>query len=110
MLKGLWWICFAMKGMMCYTCLKQRLELSMSNFWMKPAENLAFCLPMTRILVSLTFLQRKISAGILLMRFVSEKSSVKANLLQSILKTYGHRLVGSFTVVSESKVRIRPLR
>ncbi len=57
----------------------------------------------------LIFLQKKISAGIILMRFVSEKSSVKARFMQSLLKTYGNNLQGNFTVVREGKVRRRPL-
>jgi predicted nuclease of predicted toxin-antitoxin system len=57
----------------------------------------------------LIFLQKKISAGIILMRFVSEKSSVKTRFMQSFLKTYGNNLRGYFTVVREGKVRRRPL-
>jgi len=57
----------------------------------------------------LIFLQQKISSGIVLMRFTSEKSSVKAKFMHSLLLKYEHRLMGSFTVVSEAKVRIRPL-
>lgn len=57
----------------------------------------------------LIFLQKKISAGIILMRFVSEKSSVKVRFMQSLLKTYGNNLQGNFTVVREGKVRRRPL-
>lgn len=40
----------------------------------------------------LVFLQKKVAAGIILMRFVSEKSSVKAHFMQSLLKTYGNNL------------------
>ncbi len=58
----------------------------------------------------LIFLQGKVSRGIVLMRFVSEKSSIKSRFMKSALKNYSHRFSGSFTVVSESKVRIRPLR
>lgn len=57
----------------------------------------------------LIFLQKKISAGIILMRFVSEKSSVKARFMQSLVGTYGDKLPGYFTVVREGKVRRRPL-
>lgn len=57
----------------------------------------------------LIFLQKKISAGIILMRFVSEKSSVKARFMQALLTTYGNNLQGYFTVVREGKVRRRPL-
>jgi predicted nuclease of predicted toxin-antitoxin system len=58
----------------------------------------------------LVYFQKKVTSGILLMRFVSEKSSFKIRFLKAVLKDYGHRLISAFTVVSESKVRIRPLR
>jgi predicted nuclease of predicted toxin-antitoxin system len=57
----------------------------------------------------LVFLQKKVSAGIILMRFVSEKSSVKVHFMQSLLKTYGSSLQGCFTVVREGKIRRRLL-
>ncbi len=57
----------------------------------------------------LVYLQRKVSTGIILMRFVSEKSSVKAHFMQSLLKTYGNSLQGYFTVVREGMIRRRPL-
>jgi len=57
----------------------------------------------------LVFLQKRVTAGIILMRFVSDKSSVKAHFMQSLLKTYGDSLLGHFTVVREGKIRRRPL-
>lgn len=57
----------------------------------------------------LIYLQKKVSTGIILMRFVSEKSSIKSYFIQSLLKTYGSSLMGSFTVVREGKIRRRPL-
>jgi len=57
----------------------------------------------------LVYLQRKNTVGIVLMRFTIAKSSHKARYMVSLLKTYGDRLNGSFTVVSESKIRIRKL-
>jgi hypothetical protein len=72
--------------------------------------------PLSRILLTndkdygeLVFLQKKVSAGIILMRFVSEKSSVKTRFMQSLLKIYGNNLQGYFTVVREGKIRRRPL-
>jgi len=57
----------------------------------------------------LVFLQKKVSAGIVLMRFISEKSMIKARFMQSLLKVYGDSLQGYFTVVREGQVRRRPL-
>jgi len=57
----------------------------------------------------LVFLQKKVSAGIILMRFVSEKSWVKVHFMQTLLKTYGNSLQGYFTVIREGKIRRRPL-
>jgi predicted nuclease of predicted toxin-antitoxin system len=58
----------------------------------------------------LVYLQRKVSGGIILMRFVSEKSSVKVQFMKSLVQTHSHLLGGYFTVVREGKVRRRPLR
>ncbi len=57
----------------------------------------------------LVFLQKKVATGVVLMRFVSEKSSVKVRFMLSFLQAYGNHLKGYFTVVREGKVRRRPL-
>jgi len=57
----------------------------------------------------LIYLQRKIATGIILMRFVSEKSATKVGFISSFLKSHGHRINGNFIVINEAKIRIRPL-
>ncbi len=57
----------------------------------------------------LIFLQKKISAGIILMRFDSEKSTIKATFMQSFLQAHSQQMQGFVTVVSEGKIRRRPL-
>jgi predicted nuclease of predicted toxin-antitoxin system len=58
----------------------------------------------------LIFLQGKSAEGILLMRFVSDRSSVKVRFVESLMRTQADRLRGHFTVVSEGTLRRRPLR
>jgi len=58
----------------------------------------------------LIFLQGKSTEGILLMRFVSDKSSIKVHFVESLMRTHADRLRGYFTVLSEGKLRRRPLR
>jgi hypothetical protein len=57
----------------------------------------------------LVYLQKKVSAGIILLRFVSEKSSVKVRFMKALVQTHSHILKGYFTVIREGKIRRRPL-
>lgn len=57
----------------------------------------------------LVYLQGKNSAGIILMRFVSEKSSLKVKSIAYLINNYSDSLEGHFTVIDEAKVRIRKL-
>jgi len=58
----------------------------------------------------LVYLRGQVATGILLLRFRTERSSVKAALVETFLRSAASRLVGHFTVLSESGARIRPLR
>lgn len=57
----------------------------------------------------LTFLQKKVSTGILLIRSRSESSVIKVELVRRVLKEREDRLKGYFVVVSERGYRVRPL-
>lgn len=53
--------------------------------------------------------QKKDFPGLILMRFFQESSSKKIEVLDHLLKLHGNKLAGHFTVVSEARIRIRPL-
>jgi predicted nuclease of predicted toxin-antitoxin system len=57
----------------------------------------------------LAFLQCKVVTGILLLRFRSEDTNQKIAVLQSALSRYGSKMQGNFTVISETKIRIRKI-
>lgn len=57
----------------------------------------------------LVYLQGKNNIGIILMRFVSEKSAVKTRLV-SHLSNNSDCLIDHFTVIREAKIRFRKLR
>lgn len=58
----------------------------------------------------LVYLQKKVTEGILLLRFSTEKSTVKAAFVEALLKERGFCLTGHFVVLSEAGVRARKLR
>lgn len=58
----------------------------------------------------LVYLQGKNNVGIILMRFVSEKSKVKTRFVAHLVNNFSDRLIGHFTVISETKIRFRNLR
>jgi predicted nuclease of predicted toxin-antitoxin system len=55
----------------------------------------------------LVFLQRKSSAGVILMRFTNDDSSNKVRYISHLMTNYSDRLEGNFTVINETKVRFR---
>jgi predicted nuclease of predicted toxin-antitoxin system len=57
----------------------------------------------------LTFLQRRVKNGIVLLRFQSESIPLKQDRLSQLLKNRGADLPSSFTVVSDARVRLRHL-
>lgn len=58
----------------------------------------------------LVYLQGKNNIGIILMRFVSERSTVKTKFMSHLINNFSDRLIGHFTVISEAKIRIRKLK
>ncbi len=58
----------------------------------------------------LVHMQGKNSIGIILMRFVSEKSALKTKFISYLINNFSDRLLGHFTVISEAKIRFRKLR
>lgn len=58
----------------------------------------------------LVYMQGKNSIGIILMRFVSEKSALKTKFMSHLINNFSDRLLGHFTVISEAKIRFRKLR
>jgi len=58
----------------------------------------------------LVYLQEKNSVGIILMRFISERSAVKTKFMLHLINNYSDRLLGYFTVINEAKIRFRKLK
>ena len=58
----------------------------------------------------LVYLQGKNSIGIILMRFISERSATKTKFMSHLINNFSDRLIGHFTVISEAKIRFRKLR
>lgn len=58
----------------------------------------------------LIYLQGKNSIGIILMRFISEKSTVKTKFMSHLIQNFSDRLLGHFTVISEANIRFRKLK
>jgi len=57
----------------------------------------------------LTFLQRQTKYGILLLRCYSENTQHKIDLLKNVIAEHRGKIPGHFTVISEGKVRFRPI-
>ena len=49
--------------------------------------------------------ERKPHRGVILLRLADERSTVKIEVLQKLLRTYSDRIPGQFVVVTETKVR-----
>jgi len=58
----------------------------------------------------LVFRTRKSHGGVILLRLRDESAENRVRVLASVLERWADRLSGSFTVATEGKVRIRPLR
>lgn len=57
----------------------------------------------------LTFLQKKLSTGIILFRVKGQMSEHKVKLMKMVLKNYRDRLLNHFMVVTRKKIRIIPM-
>lgn len=58
----------------------------------------------------LVYLEKRISSGILLLRFLTEKSEVKARFVDDFISQYENKVPQNFVVLSEKGVRIRKLK
>jgi predicted nuclease of predicted toxin-antitoxin system len=58
----------------------------------------------------MAYRENRASAGILLLRLEAQDGAEKAARLSRILPLIENRLVGHFAVVTEARVRVRPLR
>lgn len=58
----------------------------------------------------LAFLQGRASVGLMLLRLPGLTSSAKADRTVAVLDLLADRLYGAFVVVTESKIRRRPLK
>ena len=57
----------------------------------------------------LTFLQRKLSAGVILIRVKGQKTSDKVKLVKKVLKDHRDKPPNHFVVVSKTKFRFIPM-
>lgn len=58
----------------------------------------------------IVFRQRRASAGVVLLRLAGLPAEIKARLVKQVVDEHGNQLLGSFTVVTRQRVRIRPAR
>jgi predicted nuclease of predicted toxin-antitoxin system len=58
----------------------------------------------------IVYLQGKNNIGVILMRFVSERSTIKTKFMSHLIANFSDRLLGHFTVISEAKIRFRKLK
>jgi len=57
----------------------------------------------------LVFNQRKVTTGIILLRFKGQDIKKKTKSLHKLLKFYDEKITGNFVVVSDKKIRFKPL-
>jgi predicted nuclease of predicted toxin-antitoxin system len=57
----------------------------------------------------LIFLQKKLSTGIILMRMRGQETARKITVFKKLLQTHHDKLMGSFVIITDKKVRIIPL-
>ncbi|MBI4682213.1 MAG: DUF5615 family PIN-like protein [Nitrospirae bacterium] len=57
----------------------------------------------------LTFLQKKLSTGIILIRVKEQRADDKVKLMKQLLHNYSDKLLNHFTVVSKKKFRFVPM-
>ncbi len=58
---------------------------------------------------NLVFYKQQAAFGIVLMRFSSEITSLKCEMVKHLLTHHGEKLKNHFTVISEQQIRIKPL-
>lgn len=58
----------------------------------------------------LTFLQGKLSVGVILIRVKGQKTNDKVKIIRKMLKDHGNQLLNHFVVVSKTKFRFIPMR
>ncbi len=57
----------------------------------------------------LTFLQKKLSTGIILIRIKGQKAEEKVKLIETLLGNYSYKLLNHFVVITKKKIRFIPL-
>jgi predicted nuclease of predicted toxin-antitoxin system len=57
----------------------------------------------------LTFLQKRISTGIILLRIKGQKARDKVKLIDKVLQKYRDKLMGHFVVITKNKIRFVPM-
>jgi predicted nuclease of predicted toxin-antitoxin system len=57
----------------------------------------------------LTFLQKRISTGIILLRIRGQKAQDKVKLIDKLMQKYSDKLLGHFVVITKNKIRFVPM-
>ena len=57
----------------------------------------------------LTFLQRKLSVGVILIRVKGQKTNDKVKIMRRVLKDHSNKLLNHFVVLSKAKFRFIPM-
>lgn len=57
----------------------------------------------------LTFLQKKLSTGIILIRVKGQRPQDKIKVMKKLLKNYSDKLLHHFVVITKKKIRIIPM-
>ena len=59
--------------------------------------------------VELIYLQKKISAGIILFRVREQRAEDKVNLIKYLLENFSEKILNHFIVITGEKIRINPM-
>ena len=57
----------------------------------------------------LTFLQRKLSVGVILIRVKGQKTNDKVKIMRRVLKDHSNKLLNHFVVLSKARFRFIPM-
>lgn len=57
----------------------------------------------------ITFLQKKLSAGIILFRVKEQNAQDKIILIKKLLQNYGEKIVNHFIVINKDRIRFVPM-
>jgi len=57
----------------------------------------------------LTFLQKKLSSGIILLRIKRQKADDKVKILKKVFQNYRDKILNNFVIITDKKIRFIPM-